>query len=278
MPRSKFSFKNICALNCLNKSERELNELINAVKTKNAKEIHLPFKDENYEITYAPVGNYAEEPFVIISGKTTSGGSSDIFKNSLCAGEPLLSACVKSIYSNMKNNLFKYLNKIKLFDLLKKHSDYWQINDYETQWNKIFESPVESLKSRIQVTQAFNCAILNKVRKDRSAQPKKSLVKRIQREIGCMFSHFNITPSLKLIIFLDTPFSSSSYHQFCFWKDIRGDNHEFEIISITHPSAQNSVVYNNLDDLTKIKGNKKENAIKLFEEARLKVEELTTES
>ncbi len=270
----EFTFDDICDRTCLKKNNILLEDILDKIKNGSEKELKLPFEHDNYDITYAPVGNYPKEPLIIICGKTTSGDSSDKFKDQLMKTGDLYSSCVKSIYSNMKDNLFIYLDKIGLFEYLSGKLEYWNISDYKTKWDEIFTEPTESPKSGIQVTQAFNCAILNKDRKKRSSQPPKRIFKQVQQEYGCFFKHFRISDKLKLIIFLDTPGSRSSFHQIDFWNKYYADNYDFKVISITHPSAQNSIIYNNLDNLDKIINNKKANAILLFEKAKQTIKSL----
>jgi len=265
-----FSYRDICKQTCTQKHDIRIDDII----TK--REFELPFSDESYHLSYAPVGNYPFDPLVIISGKTTSGDSSDLFKEELLKNNDLYGACVKSIFSNMKERLFIYLREIELFGYLKKYLDFWKTSDYEGQWNKIFTSPQESIKSGIQVTQAFNCAILNKDRHKRSSQPPKRIFNKIYNEIGCMFKHFNITNNLKLIIFLDTPGSLSSFHQIDYWEKSDYKNTDVKIISITHPSTQNSVIYNNISNLYALSDSnrKKKRAIKLLEKAKETIKNL----
>ena len=268
----------ICNYKCLKNRGMRIEEIIERVKKSYSTEIVLPWKQNEYYLCYAPVGNYAKDPFVIISGKTTSGDSSDNFRDILVNNETetFYSACVKSIYTNIKDNLFKYLDKIGLFGLLGHYCNYWKTNDYEAQWKKMFESPDDSMNSGIQITQAFNCAILNEKKGKRSSQPPNRIFERIQTDIGCMFEHFRISQNLKLIIFLDTPGRNASFHQICFWEKYCKNlvNRSVKTISITHPSRQNNIIYRNLNQLEKIENNKAKNAVKLFENAKRIVHEL----
>ncbi len=267
----------ICNLKCLNEKNIRIEDIINKAKLSNAEEIVLPYKLNGYYLCYAPVGNYTNDPFVIISGKTTSGDSSDLFRNYIYENKPLYDACMMSIYSNMKNRLFNYLNEIKLFDYLKRISNYWRSENFFDKWNKIFTTKIDSLNSGIQITQAFNCAILNNEKSERSSQPLKKIFGILQKDIGCMFEHFNISDNLKLIIFLDTPGNNNSFHQINFWNEYFKNrvNKNVRIISITHPSSQNSQIYNNLDNLEEIKNYKIKNAIKLLENAKSAIQELS---
>lgn len=263
---------NICSLSCFIEKEifyDQLNEITNL------NTIHIPLELEKHCIHYSPVGNYPENPYVIICGKTTSGDSHDLFVKALKDGKSLHEACFSSIYSNMRNNLFQYMYKIGLFDYLGEIVPYWNTPDPKTKWNAMFENLDDSLASGIQLTQAFNCAILNKESQKRSAEPQKKVFDEAQKNIGCMFKHFRINPNLKLIIFLDTPSKDTRFHQVDFWNRISaGKNYDFKVISITHPSRQNMDIYNHLDDLTQIKSNKRGKAIEIFEDAKKTIDSL----
>lgn len=265
----------LCSLKCLKNKDR-INEIITKVNRNPNAELVLPYKLNGYKICYAPVGNYTKDPLVIISGKTTSGDSSDLFRDYIYVKKNLQSACIMSIYSNMKDRLFKYLNEIRLFDYLAKYVKYWDRNDKYDRWKSMFSDKEDNLKSGIQITQAFNCAILNKERSKRSSQPPKKIFDIIQSEIGCMFEHFRISDKLRLIIFLDTPNKNYSFHQEYFWDKYYKNKvkKDLKIISITHPSAQNAQIYNNLANLDIIEGPKKGNAIKLLEKAKIAVQEI----
>jgi hypothetical protein len=83
---------------------------------------------------------------------------------------------------------------------------------------------------------------------------------------------------LKLIIFLDTPSKDNRFHQIDFWKkDLTLSGQNVKMISITHPSNQNRIIFNNLDDLTQLSSNKKNNAIKLLNEAKNTISDLLDE-
>lgn len=49
------------------------------------------------------------------------------------------------------------------------------------------------------------------------------------------------------------------------------------MISITHPPNQNRIIFNNLNDLTQMKSNKKENTIRIFNEAKSTIDNLSDE-
>lgn len=262
----------ICSLRCF-AEKANFYEKFNGISTLDT--INIPLEMEKHSVNYAPVGNYPDNPYVIICGKTTSGDSHDLFVKALKDGKSLHEACFASIYSNMRDNLYKYLYKIGLFDYLSKIVPYWNTPDQKAKWNAIFENLDDSLASGIQLTQAFNCAILNKDLHKRSAEPQKKVFDEAQKNIGCMFRHFRLNPNLKLIIFLDTPSKDNRFHQIDFWNRMSLDNsYDFKVISITHPSRQNMDIYNHLDDLTQIKSNKKAKAIDIFEEAKKTVDDL----
>lgn len=267
--------KDICSFGCL-KERSDFNKKYNELKTgvideiilnefKHIKNLNKPKQSmEEFTLQYAPVGNYTQEPLIIICGKTTSGGSHDLFKDYLKKGASLHEACFKSIYSNMKDNLFKYLEKIRLFDYLRANVLYWENGNYKYLWNQIFEDLESSLNSGIQLTQACNCAILNKDTSKRSSEPPIAVFEQAYKS-KCFFKQFRISENLKLIIFLDTPYGSSRFHQEKYWnKSFTNIYPHVKYISITHPSRENSDVYNYLSDLSKMKSNKKANAIKLL--------------
>jgi len=176
----------------------------------------------------------------------------------------------------MRGNLFKYLEMIELFDYLKTKIDYWAKGNYRDLWNQVFTDLNHSLASGIQVTQACNCAILNKGR-SRSAEPRKSAFRQIQEQYGCLFRHLRITDNLKLVVFLDTPFDNRRFHQVCFWdKRLRSLYPQVKVISITHLSPQNNGIYKHLGDWCKMVTNRKtENAKRLFDIAKETVAELS---
>lgn len=258
--------KDICQLKCIN--EDKLCKEIQRTKEKRLNKIILEeFND--YTVQYSPVGNYTDNPWVIICGKTTSGDSHDLFINAIRQGYSLHEACFQSIFSNMRDNLFKYLNMIGLFNYLKDNVEYWQQGTYKTSWENIFRDLNCSANSGIQLTQAFNCAILNKDKKKRSAEPPNKIFRMVNKEIGCLFEHFHIGSNLKLIIFLDTPSNDGRFHQQDYWKAISKHLTGVKVISITHPSNQNQDVYNYLGKWDQMKNqNKRERAERLFAEAK----------
>jgi len=264
----------ICALQCFG-NKNKFYEQYQDVRLKKSNSIDIPFEQGEYEIKYAPVGNYTEKPQIIICGKTASGGTHDMFIKRLQAGFTLHEACFASIYSNMRENLYTYLYKIGLFEYLSLINPYWQGGDYKSRWNAIFDDLSSSLSSRIQLTQAFNCAILNKDAGRRSSEPKKKVFQMVDDNIGCLFKHFHTSEDLRLIIFLDTPFDKRRFHQSQFW---RASNSSIPFISITHPSRQNVGIYNNLENWQNIRQVAvRENAKILFEKAKNKIHSLISE-
>jgi len=266
----------ICNLSCFTDKQKFMDKFAK-IKTGSSTEIRVPVEVDEHFINYAPVGNYPDNPHVIICGKTTSDKSHELFVKTLKNGKSLHEACLSSIYANdMRDNLFKYLHAIGLFDYLSQIIPYWETNDPKTKWNAMFDNLDDSLASGIQLTQAFNCAIIHPVK--RSAEPPEKVFKAVQNEIGCFFKHFRLNDNLKLIIFLDTPSKDRRFHQIDYWKKEKTlANKNVKIISITHPSGNNRIIFNNLDDLTQMTSNKKNNAIKLFKEAKTTIENLTDE-
>jgi len=258
-------------LNCFS-DLRQYEKDINDIRLQKSKKLIIDFLLDKHTINYAPVGNYSVNPVVIISGKTTSGGSHDMFIDSIQKGNTFHEACFLSIFSNMKDNLFKYLEMIKLFDYLKGKVPYWNQKKFGTKklWDELFTKIESSLASGIQLTQAFNSAVLNKDPKKRSSEPPNNIFRLIQERFGCLFNHFNISDNLELIVFLDTPSDDNRFHQIHYWdKYYRMSYPKITIISITHPSGQNSSIYNNLgrwDDIGDQR--KRQNAEKLFIDAQ----------
>jgi len=261
----------ICPLSCFENKEAFVDELIE-VKGNTSNKISIPIEiHDNYTINYSPVGNYPDKPYVIICGKTTSGDSHDLFIEALKKGKSLHEACFSTIYANkMRDNLFEYLLKIGLFTYLGNFVPYWKTDNPKQKWDSMFNNLDDSLSSGIQLTQAFNCAILNKNSNKRSSEPGKKVFESIEDNIGCLFSHFRITENLKLIIFLDTPAKNNTFHQIHYWQKKHGvEEQDFKIISITHPSPQNMDVYNHLDDLSQVRTNKKKRAIQAVSKLNL---------
>lgn len=183
-------------------------------------------------------------------------------------------ACAYSIYSNMRDNLFKYLKMIGLFDYLAGKTDYWARGDYYTLWQRIFNDLGSSLTSGIQVTQACNCAILRKTGK-KSRQSNKTVFMSVERQYQCLLRHLRISPNLRLVIFLDTPFGQG-FHQVALWEKLFGSHYPtVPVISITHPSSENSSVYNYLGQWDIMKDQRKRpNAERLFNSAKATIASL----
>ena len=263
---------NICSLSCFEDTNLFSNEL-HKVRESVANEISIPLEiDRKYTIKYAPVGNYTEEPHIIICGKTTSKDSHKDFINALQEGKSLHEACFSTIYANMRDNLFKYLLKVGFFDYLGNFIPYWNTNNPKKKWDSLFNNINDSLSSGIQLTQAFNCAIL---KNGGSSEPEKKVLNAIQKDIGCLFNQFRISDNLKLIIFLDTP-GDHRFHQIDYWnKSHLSKNQYCKVISITHPSKQNTYIFNSLDDLTQIREDIRPNVKKLLENAKYTIEELS---
>ncbi|QLC49940.1 hypothetical protein HWN40_06615 [Methanolobus zinderi] len=257
----------ICPLSCFN-DKKIFHDEFKKITNNSTAEIRIPLEIGEYFINYSPVGNYPDNPYVIICGKTTSKESHKDFVKALKNGKSLHEACLSSIYANdMRDNLFKYLLAIGLFDYLSKIVPYWETNDPKTSWNAMFDNLDDSLTSGIQLTQAFNCAIIHPVKG--SAEPPEKVFRNVKDEIGCLFKHFRLNDNLKLIIFLDTPSKDRRFHQIEYWKKDKASAHKnVKIISITHPSNQNRVIFDNLNDLMQLNSNKKNNALKLFNEAK----------
>jgi hypothetical protein len=265
----------ICTLSCFDDKQIFYDEF-EKIKNSSTTEIRIPLELDEYFINYSPVGNYPDKPFVIICGKTPSKETQKKFVAALKDGKSLHEACFSSIYSNMRGNLFNYLSIIGLFDYLSRIVPYWETKDPKKKWDAMFTNLDNSLAAGIQLTQAFNCAILHPVKG--SAEAPKKVFKTVQNEIGCFFKHFRLNENLKLIIFLDTPAKDGRFHQVDFWKkDPTLSKKNIKIISITHPSDQNKIIFNNLDDLTKINSNKKKNALNLFNEAKNTIDDLRNE-
>ena len=265
----------ICSLSCFENKEFFSNEL-HKVRCGTANEISIPLElDGKYTIKYAPVGNYPEDPHIIICGKTTSKDSHKDFIEALQKGKSIHEACFSTIYANkMRDNLFQYLFKVGLFDYLGNFVPYWSTNNLKKKWDSMFNNIDDSLSSGIQLTQAFNCAILNN---NGSSEPEKKVINVIQNNIGCLFKQFRISDNLKLIIFLDTP-GDNRFHQIDYWNKSQISKNQYcKTISITHPGKRNTYIFNLLDDFSQIKETMRPNVEKLFENAKSTIEDLSKE-
>lgn len=275
------NISDVCPMNCFKKEGIDLRDEINKLKKGLIDNINTPILIKGYKVNYCPVGNYPEDPIVIISGKTPSDTTQKAFIKRLRDGQDFYTACFSTIYANMRENLYKYLEKIRLFDYLATKHPYW-VGNPKDKWENIFKVPEISRKCGIQLTQACNCAIFNDEAsgKGKSAEPKASAFFEIEREYNCLFRHFKITNSTKLIIFLDTPSKKGNkFHPCELWnKHFKQQFPQIRTISITHPSRNNQVIYNSLDNLYTMKDNsKKTMAIKLFEKAQSTIQELIKE-
>lgn len=198
----------------------------------------------NYRLEYAPVGNFIQEPTIILCGITPGNDTWEKFLDSIRSGENIEKAAFKSIYSNMRPNMFDCLDEIGLFDYLAGFYNYWHqvrkskaIKQYY--WNKIFEDEAASMECGIQLTQACNCAIL---RNSDSKQPSQKAINEIrENEPNCLFNRFQITNFLKLIIFWGTTLNLEKY-----WKESCYYNSSIKTLSLPHPSSSNRV-FNNRD-------------------------------
>lgn len=196
----------------------------------------------NYRLEYAPVGNSISDPVVIICGITPGNDTWKMYLDAIRDGDSPEKAAMESIYSNMREKLFKCLNGIGLFDYLAKSNDYWcqtteTRDNKKTLWDMLFSDEIASKNSGIQLTQACNCAIL---RNNSSQMPTNAALNEIRaKEPKCLFNRFTITPSLKLIIFLGTTLDLNEY-----WEESYYYNSGIKTLAVPHPSGANRV-YNN---------------------------------
>lgn len=274
----KLSFVDVCPRTCFIHNDIDLSTEINKLQEGLINNIQVPVQIKGYDIYYSPVGNYTQNPTVIISGKTPSFTTQQQFINRLKTKQSFYEACFSTIYANMRDNLFKYLSRIGLFDYLAMKNPEWK-EDYRRKWNQLFND--SNFNSGIQLTQSCNCAIFNNDASGlgKSSEPKSSAFMQIQKECGCLFSHFRISDNTRLIIFLDTPFSGNKFHPELLWKELYQKKYpSVRVISITHPSNQNQIVYSNLDNIYNMPdNNKKDSAIKLFNNAKRVIKELMEE-
>ncbi len=169
----------------------------------------------NYSLEYSPVGNSVQEPTIILCGITPGNDTWVMFLDAI--------------------GLFSYLASIY---------DYWHqaqksIASKRVYWYKLFEDETASMECGIQLTQACNCAIL---RNSDSKQPSRTAMNEIRKgEPNCFFNRFQITPSLKLIIFWGTTLNLENY-----WKESCYYNSSIKVLSLPHPSSSNRV-FNNGD-------------------------------
>ncbi|MBV1736411.1 MAG: hypothetical protein KMY50_11735, partial [Candidatus Desulforudis sp.] len=120
-------FQDICNFECLDCGEEKARIRSELAGAKG--ELILGQIDAKREIRYAPVGNYPEEPVVIICGKTTSKTAYEKFLYDLSdGGYSFHEACVRNAFNSsaMRKNLFTYLDAIGLFDRLATEVPYWR--------------------------------------------------------------------------------------------------------------------------------------------------------
>lgn len=259
----------LCLEKCpLNENEVTLKRLEDISKNTTIKTFDTNYKDNPYRLEYAPVGNDIKEPTVIICGKTPDRRTWERFLKTYRETGLFTSACYKSIFSNMKDNLFCYLNSIGFFSYMDKVNEYWIGENKKELWNRIFTDEICSKECGIQLTQSCNCAILHG---SSSNEPPLTVFENINESCpGCFFNRFNISDKLKIIIFLDTPYDNVRFHQIHYWNksSLKNKLKDVKVISITHPSSQNNDIYRHLDLLNEKNNNTRiRNAAKLKREA-----------
>lgn len=201
---------------------------------------------------YAPVGTRPDNPRVIICGKTPGIQTKDDFWSLIRDGSAPACAARQTVYSNMRDNLYRGLEWSGLFDCLAASAPYWRNGQHKLLWDRIFTDEESSRVCGIQLTQACNCAIVGvKSGVEDSNQPTKATVKSLCVSApDCLFESFIVTPSLRLIIFLDTPGIDNQFHTSAFFErssfQQRHDISHVYRISITHPSGQNNDIYTRL--------------------------------
>lgn len=240
---------------------------------------------------YAPVGNIPENPKVIICGKTPGIQTKDDFWARIYNGSAPQVAAIQTVYSNMRDNLYLGLEWIGLFDCLAVNTPYWKAENKKAQWDAIFTDEEKSQKCGIQFTQACDCAIVGlKNGKESSNQPKKSTVRMLsERARDCLFNSFIVTPSLRLIIFLDTPGEDNQFHTSTFFEQssLLQEHNMSHVarIPITHTSGQNNDIYMKLPYLTELANNAQDqrkktryrHAAELFSQAKETVQKIKQE-
>lgn len=277
----KLTTADVCPRTCFIKHNIDINNEIAKLRNDEIQNIEIPITIKDSQVNYSPVGNYAKDPVVIISGKTPSDTTQQAFISRLKDGQSLDCACYETIYANMRDNLYKYFNRVGLFTYLSKMNSMWT-GDSKVNWLRLFSDYNFARNCGIQLTQACNCAILNTKsdRKGKSAEPNKSAFNKIQQEFGCLFKHFTITENTRLIIFLDTPSKQGNkFHQEFLWEKLYRDKYpHVKVMSITHPSTNNMIIYNSLDDIEKMPENsKKKKAVMLYHNAERTISELMQE-
>lgn len=187
----------------------------------------------HYRLEYSPLGNEINDPLVILCGITPGHDSWKLYLDAIRDGTLAEKAARESIFSNMRDKMFKCLDEIGLFEYLSKLTDYWAFTESkEKSWYNIFEDKYASIECGLQLTQACNCAIL---RNRDSKQPSESALNEIARtEPKCLFNRFKIGPSTKLIIFWGVGRKLDSY-----WKKSCYYDNKPRTILLPHPSGSN---------------------------------------
>lgn len=233
-----------------------------------------------YHLEYAPVGNQPRDPLVILCGKTPGSDTAEQFQRILRQTGDLETAAFRSVYSRMRNNLFNYLSFAGLFDWLRDIIPYWQQDrSLKDLWDGMFTDVEASRHCGIQLTQAVNCAILEGRSGD---EPTRKAFNEVwTSEPRCFFNRVMLSNSLRLVIFLDTPFDQR-FHQADYWTQSsigqRAESMGIKTISITHPSGQNNLVYRHLSEIAKVgyddPDTRKANASRLLRQAIKTIGEL----
>lgn len=179
---------------------------------------------ERYCLSYAPVGNAPSEPAVILVGKTPGLSTHRKFMELYKSGLNMELSAFRTVYSNMKQDLFYMLDtKTSFFDLMELIApQYWKSKDKLSQWNALFDEYNSSQTCGIQLTQSCNCCIHT----SDSNEPSKKAYKEIAaNNPDCLFSSFIITSKLEMIVFLDSPSKDSRFHpEYLFYKLKRRNN------------------------------------------------------
>lgn len=277
MIRGDFKMK-VCFEKCMFNTEKltfdDLRRNINTefhtlkAKTKN---------NGNYRLSYVPVGNYPNNPTVIIAGKTPGLKTRDKFNKLIRSGISMELAAFQSIYSEMKQKLFMMLNtKTRFFDYMELVApNYWKGKDKEKQWNNLFNKYESSRDCGVQLTQICNCCIHT----SDSKEPSKKAYREIESaNPNCLFSSFIITDSLKLIIFLDTPRADYTYHpeEHFLKTDTARDllSNNVAITSFPHPSGRNPATNYNIWSNPDVLQKKYPNVFKAIENTSLVIDSL----
>lgn len=200
---------------------------------------------ENYKLSYAPVGNCPTEPTVIIAGKTPGLKTLGRFMGHMRSGLSLEYSAFRSVYSEMKENLFYMLHtQTKLFKLMELEvPHYWRCGDTLSLWNDVFDDYSSSHSCGIQLTQICNCCIHT----SNSDEPtRKAYGEILAANPDCLFSSFIISDKLKMIVFLDSPSGDSRFHPEHLFlgteKAHQLQERNVKITSFPHPSSKSPVV------------------------------------